>query len=123
MAELIEGGGDDSDDDDDEICVTPSSLQVIKRGSRFLAVYTDQLTFLDMVNFLAPGCSYAQYLKAFGAPQEKFFFPYEHIKSVVQLEDRGLPPKEAFYSTLKKTGITDEDYAHCQQVSVTHSTI
>jgi hypothetical protein len=31
-------------------------------------------------------------------------------------EEESLPPKECFYSTLKKSGITDKDYNHAQKV-------
>jgi hypothetical protein len=62
----LRGGADaDSSDeaDDDEEEKTPPKVPMltpIKRGNRFLAIYTEKLTFLDMVNYLAPGCSYAK---------------------------------------------------------------
>ena len=33
-----------------------------------------------------------------------------------KLEDRALPPQEAFYSRLKNEGISNDDYARCQAV-------
>ena len=50
--ETDESGDSEAEDGD--------SLSVVKRGSRFLAVYTRKLVFLDMVNYLAPCCSYAR---------------------------------------------------------------
>ena len=72
--------------------------------------------FLDMINYLAPGTSYAKYLKAFNVTSQKGFFPYEYITSLSVLEETTLPPHEAFYSSLKKSNITEEDYQYCQQV-------
>ena len=55
---------DEDEDADDEEDVAPEKvgegISVIKRGNRFLAVYAPTLTFLDMSNYLAPGCSYAK---------------------------------------------------------------
>ena len=46
----------------------------------------------------------------------KGVYPYEHVKSEEDLEQTCLPPKENFYSSLKQTGITDDDYAFAQEV-------
>ena len=46
----------------------------------------------------------------------KQFLPYEYLTSLDKLNDRSLPPKEAFYSHLSKTHISNEDYAHAVQV-------
>ena len=67
-----------------------------------------------MVNYLAPGYSYDKYLKEYGCELEKGHFPYEYMDNLLKLDDRALPPKEAFYSRLKNEGISDEDYALCQ---------
>ena len=42
-----------------------------------MCLSTDQLKFLDMNNYLAPGFSYAKYLKAYGCEVTKGHFPYE----------------------------------------------
>ena len=69
---------------------------------------------VEVVNYLAPGYSYDKYLKAYGCELEKGHFPYEYMDDLLKLDDRALPPQEAFYSRLKNEGISDEDYALCQ---------
>ena len=93
-----------------------ASCFVIKRQNNFMCLSTDKLKFLDMVNFLAPGVSYAKYLTAYGCELGKGHFPYEYMDALQTLEDRALPPQAAFYSRLKNEGISNDDYARCQAV-------
>ena len=93
-----------------------ASCFVIKRQNNFMCLSTDKLKFLDMVNFLAPGVSYAKYLTAYGCELGKGHFPYEYMDDLQKLEDRALPPQAAFYSRLKNEGISNDDYARCQAV-------
>ena len=90
---------------------------VIKRNNAFMCLSTDQLKlkFLDMTNYLAPGFSYAKYLKAYGCEVTKGHFPYEYMDRLERLDDTVLPPKEAFFSRHKNEGISDEDYVSCQE--------
>ena len=90
------------------------SFFVIKRNNAFMCLSTDQLKFLDMTNYVAPGFSYAKYLKAYGCEVTKGHFPYEYMDRLERLDDTVLPPKEAFFSRLKNEGISDEDYVSCQ---------
>ena len=46
----------------------------------------------------------------------KGVYPYEYMDSLEKLKETTLPPKEAFYSRLNDGGISDEDYAHAQNV-------
>ena len=93
-----------------------NNAAVIKRHNTYMCLYTDKLKFLDMVNFLAPGVSYAKYLTAYGCELGKGHFPYEYMDDLQKLEDRVLPPQSAFYSQLKSEKISDADYARCQAV-------
>ena len=93
-----------------------ASCFVIKRQNNFMCLSTDKLKFLDMVNFLAPGVSYAKYLTAYGCELGKGHFPYEYMDDLQKLEDRVLPPQSAFFSQLKNEGISDADYARFQAV-------
>ena len=93
-----------------------ASCFVIKRQNNFMCLSTDKLKFLDMVNFLAPGVSYAKYLTAYGCELGKGHFPYEYMDSIGKLDERSLPPQAAFYSRLKNEGISNDDYARCQAV-------
>ena len=46
----------------------------------------------------------------------KGVYPYEYMDSVERFNDSELPPKEAFFSKLNNTAVTDEDYAHAQNM-------
>ena len=46
----------------------------------------------------------------------KGVYPYEYMDSLEKLKETTLPPKEAFHSRLNDGGISDEDYAHAQNV-------
>ena len=81
-----------------------------------MCLSTDQLKFVDICNYLAPGVSYDKYLKAYGCELQKGHFPYEYMDDLQKLEDRVLPPQSAFFSQLKNEGISDADYARCQAV-------
>jgi len=48
--------------------------------------------------------------------KRKGVFHYDYVLSVDQLEEKSLPPKEAFYSKLNEEDITDEDYEHAKTV-------
>ena len=91
---------------------------VVKKANAYACLTTDTLRFLDISHFLAPGISYAGFLKAYRVEESKGFFPYEWFNDPAKLDHPTLPPPEAFYSTLKGTGISAEDYASCQTVWV-----
>ena len=93
-----------------------NNAAVIKRQNNFMCLSTDKLKFLDVTQYLAPGVSYAKYLKAYGCELQKGHFPYEYLDGIEKLEDRALPPQAAFYSQLKSEEISDADYARCQAV-------
>ena len=63
----------------------------IKRHHAYLALRTGLLKFVDISNFVAAGTSYAAFLKAYQCQGEKGFFPYEHVRSLAQLEEPQLP--------------------------------
>ena len=46
----------------------------------------------------------------------KGVYPYEYMDKQKRFKDDKLPDKESFYSELNKEHITDEDYAHAQEV-------
>ena len=49
-------------------------------------------------------------LNKFDLERRKGIFPYEWCDSIDKLNDTKLPSKEAFYSKLKQSGITDKEY-------------
>ena len=91
-------------------------MKTLKRFNQYIAIYTQHTIFLDMFNYLAPGYSYANYLKAFLKKDLKGFFPYEWMDDVRKLNNTSLPPRSAFYSSLTRQTISKEDYKLCQDV-------
>ena len=55
-------------------------------------------------------------LNIFALFLRKSVYPYEHMDSWKRFKDELLPDKESFYSKLNKEHITDEEYAHAQEV-------
>ena len=88
----------------------------IKRNNNVMCLKTEHLRFLDIINFLAPGFSYDKFLKAYECPQTKGFFPYEWMDSLDKLQETSLPSHESFYSSLKGSNISVEEYQYCQRV-------
>ena len=80
-----------------------------------MCLSTDQLKFLDIINYIATGFSYDKYLKVYGCEVTIGHFPYEYMDRLERLDDTALPSKQAFFSRLKNEGISDEDYASCQE--------
>ena len=89
---------------------------VTKKQNSYMCLSSERLRLLDMVSYLAAGTSYSKFLKAFNVEEAKGFFPYEWVDDLSKLNSDSLPPHEAFHSTLKRTNITPEEYAYCQQV-------
>ncbi|KAJ8043357.1 hypothetical protein HOLleu_10408 [Holothuria leucospilota] len=48
--------------------------QIIKRNSDYMCISAKRLKFLDIKNYLAPGCSYKQFLEAYKCKEAKGFF-------------------------------------------------
>ncbi len=48
--------------------------------------------------------------------KRKGVFPYEYMSNFSKLSDKTLPPKDAFYSQLTDSHISDSDYEHAQNV-------
>jgi hypothetical protein len=60
-----------------------------------------------MLNYLPPGTSYEKFLTTFGVNQKKSYFPYEYFSDISVLDETTLPPKEAFYSSLKQSNVLE----------------
>ena len=89
---------------------------VVKRNNAYMCLKTARLKFVDICNYLAPGYSYADFLKAYGCSAQKGFFPYEWFDNVEKLEFDQLPPHEAFFSALKNANITEDEYRFCSAI-------
>lgn len=52
----------------------------------------------------------------FNLLQRKGIFPYDHIKSVSNLDEKRLPEQAYFYNKLTESAISNEEYSHAQNV-------
>ena len=68
---------------------------VVKKGTSYNCIATENLRFLDVLNYLAPGYSLDSFLKAYGASATKSFFPYEFLDDLSKLDVREFPPYQA----------------------------
>ena len=84
---------------------------VVKRNNNYICVSNGQLKFLDITNYLAPGCSYDKFLKAYDCSVRKSFFPYEYFDHTDKLEDTHLPSYNSFYSSLKGCNTLEMEYS------------
>ena len=84
--------------------------KVIRTGNKYIGMNFLGLQFLDIVNFLGGATTLDNFLKAYGASEEKGFFPYEWFDSAEKLNETQLPPIESFWSKLKNHNVLSVDY-------------
>lgn len=97
---------------------------VVKKTNSYACISNGLFKFLDISQYLSPGSSYVQFLKAFDVEEKKGFFPYEYFKCKEQLKETSLPPLgNAWWSSLKNKSVLDdgvrsieENYAWLQDV-------
>ncbi|XP_069957694.1 uncharacterized protein [Cherax quadricarinatus] len=120
-----------------ELSVKAPINVLMKQGYKFLKVEIGALRFLDSLAFLSAGlASLAQAHIASKSPLKfteamishlppeswgslltgKQVFPYEYCSSPERLEEKTLPPKRAFYSSLSKKHISQEEFDHAHLV-------
>ncbi|XP_072018277.1 uncharacterized protein [Amphiura filiformis] len=88
-----------------------------------------EIRFLDSFKFLSAGLDklvanlseFSEISKLFEDEWlelllRKGVYPYDHVNSLEKLRETSLPSKEAFYSKLNESEISDEDYQHAQNV-------
>ena len=79
--------------------------KVIRMGNKYIGVNFLGLQFLDILNFLGGATTLNNFLKAYGASEEKGFFPYEWFDSIEKLNVSQLPPIDSFWSKLKNHNV------------------
>ncbi|XP_075225352.1 uncharacterized protein LOC142333778 [Lycorma delicatula] len=111
------------------IANTSERLQSLSVGSlRFL----DSLQFLSsslekLVENLVKDCQdkdtvFKRLTNCYPLPEKrdclirKGVYPYEYMTHINKFFETQLPPQTAFYSTLRRENITDDDYVHAQNV-------
>ena len=83
---------------------------VVKKTNQYTTIATHKFKLLDISNFLAGGCSYSKFLKAYNVEESKSYFPYEWFDDVSKLNYTALPPYESFYSSLKNGNVLQLEY-------------
>ena len=53
----------------------------VKKNNSYMCISSESFRFLDIHQYLAPDCSYANFLNAFGVEEKKSYFPYEWFDS------------------------------------------
>ena len=85
------------------------NARIIKRSNAYVCISTERFRFLDVLQYLPQGTSYAQFLKAFDIPERKSFWPYEYLDCESKLDETELPPLgEAWHSSLKGKCVLDD---------------
>ena len=69
-----------------------------------------QLRFIDSIRFMASSLDFLELLIRKGV------YWYEYMSNWDKFEETELPPKEAFYSSLNMSDISNQDYYHAQKV-------
>jgi len=98
----------------------PKEVKVY-RDWRFLDSYKFMASSLDKLTANLRDEDRKTLMKRFSGEKLKLVsrkgvFPYEWFDGPSKLEETRLPPKEAFWSELNLTGVSDEDYRHAQNV-------
>ena len=110
-----------------------SSLKCIPNNmEKYISFSLGNLRFIDSFQFFLSGLDklvssnkpeYSEIIKQFEEDDErralilrKGVYPYEYMYSFEWFNETSLPPKEAFYSKLKDTHISDDDYENAKKV-------
>ena len=99
-----------------QLAGTVNKVRVAKNGSKIMFILTDRLRFLDIINYLGPGTSYAKWIKAYDCKTTKTWFPYEWFDSPEKLDYQGLPDYPHWYSKLKNEFTLNlSEWKECKQ--------
>ena len=95
----------------------------VKRELRFLDSFRFMPSSLDALSKNLKDDQCCEMAEAYGEQSERFkllrkkgTYPYDYMDSIERLDETKLPPKDAFYSKLNDSGISDEEYEHAKNV-------
>ena len=88
---------------------TENEIFTIKKENSCLTIGSPHMKFLDISIYLAAGCSYEKFLKAYGCDIPKGVFPYEWFDSLEKLYCTSLTEMKDFYSTMKMSNPLESD--------------
>ena len=101
----------------EQLAGTTNKVRVAKNGSKIMFLLTDRLRFLDIINYLGPGISYAKWVEAYDCKATKSWLPYEWFDSAEKLDYPGLPDYLHWYSKLKNEYVlTRKEWEECQRL-------
>jgi len=97
---------------------------------KYISFSLGNVKFIDSINFLQRGLDkLVKSTDCFPIMQRTFMeedkhrlllkkgiYPYEYMDSFERFDETAMPEKETFYSSLNGKGISDEEYAHAQEV-------
>ena len=90
---------------------------VVKKGNNYMCIKTTNLKFLDITNYIAPGYSYSDYLKAYEVTDvSKSIWIHSRFDSLEVLKRTDFPAYEEFYNELKQRNVSREEYEACKKV-------
>ena len=81
-----------------------------KKENDYMFLTTPKFKFLDVKNYIGPGLIYDAWCNSTGCRLQKLVFPYECLDSYEKLSHVGPVSYEDFYSNLKSSNITRDEY-------------
>ena len=91
-------------------------IKTLKKGATYITLEIDDIVFKDTLQYTSP-CNLDRYLRQWQAPEPKGIFPHGHFSSIESMrETLQFPDKTAFYSKLKQSGPTDEEYNNAKEL-------
>ena len=82
----------------------------VKKENDYMFLTTSKFKFLDVKNYIGPGLSYDVWCTLMGCRLQRLVFPYEWLDSYEKLSHVGPVSYEDFYSNLKSSNITRDEY-------------
>ena len=89
---------------------------VIKKTNQFVSFKFGDVQLLDIMNFLGGATSIDSFLKAYKTTETKIFFPYEWFDCPQKMNNRELPPYDAFFSKLRNVNPLEKDCSDYQNL-------
>ena len=83
---------------------------VTEKANQFISFKFGNIQLLDIMNFLGGATSLDSFLKAYKTSETKRFFPYEWLDQHDKMQNRELPPYDAFYSKLRSCNPLETEY-------------
>ena len=83
---------------------------VAKKENDYMFLTTSKFKFLDVKNYIGPSISYDAWCKSMGCRLQKLMFPYKWLDSYEKLSHVDPARYEGFYSNLKSSNITRDEY-------------